>query len=175
MPETKGLCSAKWSGPIGHFLPRVNKNIAVLQTCIQTGLPDGIFSNQKSKFLAGIAMEDGGIFYGHLVYFTYGHLVGIFPFLYVVPRQFWPSCIQTVLLAQIALTHHEHSFLCSNSCTIFSDLIVYFVQCTAYILPNFWSHYIWHKQLFHFKYTCTFSTSTSNSYICKRLHVQNNG
>jgi hypothetical protein len=36
-------------------------------------LPDGIFSNQKSKFekfLDGLAMVDVGIFYGHLVYFT---------------------------------------------------------------------------------------------------------
>jgi hypothetical protein len=38
-----------------------------------TGLPDGIFSNQKSKFrynLQCLAMEDVGIFYGHLIYFT---------------------------------------------------------------------------------------------------------
>jgi hypothetical protein len=36
-------------------------------------LPDGIFSNQKSKFesfLEDLAMEDVGIFYRHLVYFT---------------------------------------------------------------------------------------------------------
>jgi hypothetical protein len=33
-------------------------------------MPDGIFSNQKFKFwkfLEGLAMEDAGIFYGHLV------------------------------------------------------------------------------------------------------------
>jgi hypothetical protein len=33
-------------------------------------LPDGLFSNQKFKFgeiLEGLAMEDVGIFYGHLV------------------------------------------------------------------------------------------------------------
>jgi hypothetical protein len=37
------------------------------------GLPGGIFSNQKSQFgqiLEGLAMEDVGIFYCHLVYFT---------------------------------------------------------------------------------------------------------
>jgi hypothetical protein len=37
------------------------------------GLPDGLFSNQKSKFgkiLEGVSMEDVGIFYGHLVHFT---------------------------------------------------------------------------------------------------------
>jgi hypothetical protein len=37
------------------------------------GLPDGIFSNQKYHFgliLEGLAMEDVGIFYGHLVYIT---------------------------------------------------------------------------------------------------------
>jgi hypothetical protein len=36
-------------------------------------LPDAFFSNQKSKFgliLEGLAMEDVGIFYGHLVDFT---------------------------------------------------------------------------------------------------------
>jgi hypothetical protein len=36
------------------------------------GLPDGIFSNQKSQFgkiLDGLGIEDVGIFYGHLVYF----------------------------------------------------------------------------------------------------------
>jgi hypothetical protein len=38
-----------------------------------SGLPDGIISNQKSKFgkiLEGLAVEDVVIFYGHLVYFT---------------------------------------------------------------------------------------------------------
>jgi hypothetical protein len=39
----------------------------------RAGLPDGIFSNQKSKFgyfLKCLAMEDVGIFYGQSVYFT---------------------------------------------------------------------------------------------------------
>jgi hypothetical protein len=39
----------------------------------RTGLPDGLFSNQKSNFgkiLEGHAMEDDGIFYGHSVHFT---------------------------------------------------------------------------------------------------------
>jgi hypothetical protein len=39
----------------------------------ESGLPDGLFSNQKSKFgkiLEGLAMEDVGIFYVHLVHFT---------------------------------------------------------------------------------------------------------
>jgi hypothetical protein len=37
------------------------------------GVPDGIFSKQKSKFVKnfqGLAMEDAGIFYDHLAYFT---------------------------------------------------------------------------------------------------------
>jgi hypothetical protein len=53
-----------------------------------TGLPDGLFSNQKSKFglfLEGLAMEDVSIFYGHLVYFP--------PFWYVVPRKIWQPCM----------------------------------------------------------------------------------
>jgi hypothetical protein len=36
------------------------------------GLPDGLFSNQNSQFgkiLEGLAMENLGIFYDHLVYF----------------------------------------------------------------------------------------------------------
>jgi hypothetical protein len=42
-------------------------------TTLGPRLPDGIFSNQKSQFgsiLVSLAMEDVGIFYGHLVYFT---------------------------------------------------------------------------------------------------------
>jgi hypothetical protein len=38
-----------------------------------SGLPDGLFLNQKSifgKILEGLAMKDAGIFYGHLVYFA---------------------------------------------------------------------------------------------------------
>jgi hypothetical protein len=68
------------------------------------GLPDGIFSNQKSQFgykLEGLAMEDFGIFYGHFVYFKaigyilwlfsifYGYLLYFSPFWYVVPRKIW--------------------------------------------------------------------------------------
>jgi hypothetical protein len=37
------------------------------------GLPDGLFSNQKSKFgeiSEGLAMKDVVVFYGHLVHFT---------------------------------------------------------------------------------------------------------
>jgi hypothetical protein len=48
-------------------------------------LPDGLFSNQKSRFgktLEGLAMENVGIFYIHLVYFmAIGNIVwpfGIF-------------------------------------------------------------------------------------------------
>jgi hypothetical protein len=39
---------------------------------LRTGLPDGIFSNQKYLFgliLESLAMEDIGIFYGHLFFF----------------------------------------------------------------------------------------------------------
>jgi hypothetical protein len=45
----------------------------VLSRSLGPGLPDGIFSNQKSHFgksLAGFAMEDVGLFCCHLVYFT---------------------------------------------------------------------------------------------------------
>jgi hypothetical protein len=39
---------------------------------IEAGLPDGTFSNKKSKFehiLEGLTVEDVGIFYWHLYYF----------------------------------------------------------------------------------------------------------
>jgi hypothetical protein len=44
---------------------------------LRPGLPDGIFSNQKKlgSILEGLAMENVGLFYGHLDYIFYGHLV----------------------------------------------------------------------------------------------------
>jgi hypothetical protein len=49
------------------------------------GMPDGLFSNQKSQFgkiLDGLVMENVGVFYVHLVYFTsFGNILcpfGIF-------------------------------------------------------------------------------------------------
>jgi hypothetical protein len=48
------------------------KKMAQISFLANSGLPDGLFSNQKSKFgkiLEGLAMEDVGIFYGHLVHF----------------------------------------------------------------------------------------------------------
>jgi hypothetical protein len=68
------------------------------------GMPDGLFSNQKSnlgEILEGLAMENVGIFYVYFVYFTAignilwsfgifcGHLVYFPPFWYVVPRRIW--------------------------------------------------------------------------------------
>jgi hypothetical protein len=55
----------------------------------RTGLPDGVFSNQKSQsgqLLEGLTMENVGIFYGHMEYFTamcyifwlFGNLVVIY-------------------------------------------------------------------------------------------------
>jgi hypothetical protein len=49
-----------------------------LQTSLEidfsnAGLPDGLFSNQKSQFgeiLEDLRMESAGIFFGHLEYFT---------------------------------------------------------------------------------------------------------
>jgi hypothetical protein len=52
------------------------KSAPVLQiafTCYRTGVPDGLFSYPKSQFgyiLMGLGMENVGIFYGHLEYFT---------------------------------------------------------------------------------------------------------
>jgi hypothetical protein len=85
---------------------------------LQPGLPDGIFSNQKSQFgliLEALAMEDVGIFYVHLGYFTaiwyilwsfgifYGHLVYFVVIWYIFPV-FFPEIWQTWL--------QQLSFLC---------------------------------------------------------------
>jgi hypothetical protein len=43
----------------------------------ESGLPDGLFSNQKSQFgqiLEGLRWENVAIFYGHLEYVFDGHL-----------------------------------------------------------------------------------------------------
>jgi hypothetical protein len=45
------------------------------------GLPDGLFSNKKSKFgyiSEGLAMKDAGIFYGHLVHFFFCYILWTF-------------------------------------------------------------------------------------------------
>jgi hypothetical protein len=50
----------------------------------QAGLPDGIFSIQKSQFgkiCEGLALDDFGLFYGHLVYF--------WPFMYYISVAIW--------------------------------------------------------------------------------------
>jgi hypothetical protein len=67
-------------------------------------MPDGLFSDQKSAFgfiREGLGMDNVGIFYIHLVYFTAlwyilwqfgticGYLVYFSMFLYVVPRKIW--------------------------------------------------------------------------------------
>jgi hypothetical protein len=56
-----------------------------------SGLPDGLFSNEKYKFgqsLEGVVMEEVCSFYGHLVYFTalYGRLVYFVVIWYIFPR-----------------------------------------------------------------------------------------
>jgi hypothetical protein len=68
------------------------------------GLPDGLFSNQKSQFgkiLEDLARKNIGIFYDHWVNFAAtgsilwpffifcGHLVYFSPFWYLVPRKIW--------------------------------------------------------------------------------------
>jgi hypothetical protein len=69
---------------------------------LETGLQDGLFSNQNFKFgliLEGLAMKDVGIFYGHLsilrsfCYILYkfgivrGNLEYFFPFWYFIPTK----------------------------------------------------------------------------------------
>jgi hypothetical protein len=62
----------------------------------QPELPDGIFLNRKCHNFEGLAMEDVGIFNGHLVYSTTIWYIlwsfGIFfPFWYVVPKSGNPA------------------------------------------------------------------------------------
>jgi hypothetical protein len=66
-------------------------------------LPDGLFSNQKSQFgliLVGLGMENLGIFYNHLVYFT---VVGI---------MLWPFgifCGHLVYFSRFGILYQEIS------------------------------------------------------------------
>jgi hypothetical protein len=61
---------------ISFLLPTANsikRSLKIVSSRYVARLPDGIFSNPKYQFgqiLEGLAMEDIGIFYGHLVYFT---------------------------------------------------------------------------------------------------------
>jgi hypothetical protein len=81
-----------------------------------TGLPDGLFSNQKSRFgqnLEGLRWENVAIFYGHLEYFTdildvlrqlitfCVRLVHFFRFWYHAPRKNWQPCLCTHIDAKI--------------------------------------------------------------------------
>jgi hypothetical protein len=82
-------------------------------------LPDGLFSNQKSKFgeiSEGLAMKDVVVFYGHLVHFTVfcyilwtfsivrGNLVYFFLCWYFVPRKkIWQPCAVVVNAAVLGL------------------------------------------------------------------------
>jgi hypothetical protein len=70
-----------------------NKKVHFLQPR-RPGLPDGMFSNQKSKFgkiFEGLGMKKNGIFYGHLEYimailyslWPFGNLVAVW---YISPR-----------------------------------------------------------------------------------------
>jgi hypothetical protein len=82
-----------------HYLPFVQGSL-----CRQHWLPDGISSNQKSIFwylLEGLEIDNVGISYGHLVYFTaicYRYAVWLFgifpPFWYVVKIKIWQPCRQ---------------------------------------------------------------------------------
>jgi hypothetical protein len=66
-------------------------------------LPDGLFSNQKSTFvytLEGLAMEDVGIFYGHLVHYTV--------FCYIL-RNFGIVCGNLVYFSGFGILYQEKS------------------------------------------------------------------
>jgi hypothetical protein len=77
------------------------RRVAGVGDGFRTGLPDGIFAYQKSKFgciLEGLGMENVGIFYGYLISFVdiwcivwpfgifCGHLVYFVAVWYIFPR-----------------------------------------------------------------------------------------
>jgi hypothetical protein len=86
----------------------VSKTANQLFVCV-AGLPDGIFSYQKSLF--GYILELKMLvkymamfnIYDRLVHFmatwtlgAFGHLVRLFPFWYVAPRQIWQPLVRTL-------------------------------------------------------------------------------
>jgi hypothetical protein len=93
-------CTTEWSWSMD--VGRSTCSMAILRPL--SGFPDGIFGNQKLLFgwiFESLAMEDVGLYYGHLVYFSAiwhvlspfgiicGHLVHFPPFRYALPRKIW--------------------------------------------------------------------------------------
>jgi hypothetical protein len=90
--------------------------------CSESGLPDGLFSNQKSQFgkiLEDLRLENVDVFYGHLKYFidirdiTYMAIWYIlcllgtfFPFWYQAPRKIWQPCSEYSFIRAGELSHH---------------------------------------------------------------------
>jgi hypothetical protein len=73
------------------------RTMTLLKVGRNSGLPDGIFSNQKSKFeyihFGGSCNERCWyilwafvLFYGHVMYVVYGHLVYFVVIWYIFPR-----------------------------------------------------------------------------------------
>jgi hypothetical protein len=72
----------------GHVVPlhrRVQRAAGVTGISLTSpGLPDGLFSYQKSQFgyiFEDHGLENFGVFYGHLAF--------LLPFWFVVPRKIW--------------------------------------------------------------------------------------
>jgi hypothetical protein len=66
-------------------------------------LPDGLFSNQRNKFgkiFEGLALEDVGVFYGHVVHFTV--------FCYIL-RTFGIVCGNLVRFSRFGISYQEKS------------------------------------------------------------------
>jgi hypothetical protein len=80
-----------------------------------SGLPDSIFSDQISHYgqiSEGLAMEDVGIFYGHLVYFrAICNIVRLFGIVFpVLPEKSWQPCVTNGINLKktfSALSFHE--------------------------------------------------------------------
>jgi hypothetical protein len=117
-------------------------NLSPILSC-WTGLPDGIFSNKKSKFvliLEGLALEDVDIFYVYLIYFTAichilwpfgifsGNLVYFVPFWYA--RKIWQPWLlenflvvltQSLALCLFPFARALNNFVCFSFSHLFYD------------------------------------------------------
>jgi hypothetical protein len=89
------------------------QNGTLVERSLATGLPDGLFSNQKFQFelvLEGLRCENVDVFYGHLEHLEYFMTIKVhdvfiwyilFRFWYYAPRKIWQPCLATEFVVKI--------------------------------------------------------------------------
>jgi hypothetical protein len=88
------------------------KNIFLIATPVQAGLPDGIFSWQKSQFgkiFEGLAFEVVDMFHCLLVHVFYGHLVHFMAIWYTYFIAIWYILWSFGIFSGFGILHHEKS------------------------------------------------------------------